>query len=69
MDENFKNITNWLLFGLIDFDFISESLLPELYEDRKNGKFNVGAMGYDVIVVPGCETLRSTTVELSLIHI
>ncbi len=28
MDENFKNMIHWLLFGLIDFDFLSESLLP-----------------------------------------
>lgn len=26
MDERFKKLTEWLLFGLIDFDFISESL-------------------------------------------
>ena len=29
MDEHFQNITKWLLTGGIDFDFISESLLPQ----------------------------------------
>ena len=26
MDYNFQKLTEWLLYGLIDFDFISESL-------------------------------------------
>ena len=62
LDENFANITNWLLFGGIDFDFISESLLPDLC-GQATAPFQVGAMEYDVIIVPGCETLRSTTLE------
>lgn len=28
LEESFENVTRWLLFGGIDFDFISESLLP-----------------------------------------
>ena len=28
LDGNFENVTNWLIFGGIDFDYISESLLP-----------------------------------------
>ncbi|MBE5892931.1 MAG: hypothetical protein E7286_06075 [Lachnospiraceae bacterium] len=62
LDENFKNITEWLLFGGIDFDFISESLLPDLCGEG-TAPLKVGAMEYDVVLVPGCETLRSTTLE------
>lgn len=62
MDEHFQQITTWLLFGGIDFDFISESLFPELCQDVEM-PIRVGEMEYDVIVVPGCETLRSTTLE------
>ena len=62
LDENFQNITKWLLFGGVDFDFISESLLPELCEEA-GAPLKVGAMEYDMILVPGCETLRSTTLE------
>lgn len=62
MDENFNNITNWLLFSQLDFDFISESLLPEQCEEVK-APIQVGQMTYDVIIVPGCETLRNTTIE------
>ena len=60
MDNNFQNLTKWLLFGSVDFDFISESLIPTLSKDG-GAPFRVGEMAYDVIVVPGCETLRSTT--------
>lgn len=62
MDTNFQEITKWLLFGGIDFDFISESLLPDLCE-KSGAPLKVGEMEYDAILVPGCETLRSTTLE------
>ena len=62
MDQNFQNLAKWLLFGTVDFDFISESLLP-IQCKKAGAPLNVGEMSYDVIVVPGCETLRSTTLE------
>ena len=62
MDNNFQNITKWLLFGGIDFNFISESLIPDLCK-KPGAPFNVGEMNYDVVIVPECETLRSTTLE------
>lgn len=63
LEANFANITNWLLFGLIDYHYISESLLPSLSEIQEASVLNVGEMAYDVILVPGCETLRTTTLE------
>ena len=62
MDRNFQNLTNWLLCGNIDFDFISEALLPQQCS-AGGAPLQVGAMAYDTIVVPGCETLRSSTLE------
>ena len=62
MEERFLNLTEWLLFGGIDFDFISEALLPELCVDGST-PMAVGEMCYDTIIVPGCETLRCTTLE------
>ncbi len=62
LDSSFKDVTSWLLYGTIDFDFISEALLPELCDAGSN-PLKVGKMAYDVILVPCCETLRSTTVE------
>ncbi len=62
MDKKFFDITDWLLKGSIDFNFISESLLPSLCDDA-GAPLKVGKMEYDVIIVPDCETLRSTTLE------
>ena len=62
MESRFHDITNWMLRGSCDFDFLCESLLPE--QCAKGGApLKVGKMAYDVIVVPACETLRSTTLE------
>ena len=62
LDSNFSNLTKWLLFGGLDFDFISESLIPKLCKEE-GAPLRMGEMAYDAIVVPGCETLRSTTLE------
>ena len=62
LEENFQNVTEWLLFGSVDFNYISESLLPQLNETG-NAPLTVGKMAYDVIIVPGCETLRTSTLE------
>ena len=67
MDQQFSDLINYFLFGLLDFDFISESLLPQL-NNKKNmeddNRLRVGKMAYDVIVIPNCHTLRSTTVDI-----
>ncbi len=65
MDEKFVNLTNWMLYGLMDFDFISESLLSiQEKEITDTKKLQVGEMAYDVIVVPNMVTIRSTTLEV-----
>ena len=62
MDARFKELTEWLLYHQLDFDFICESLLPGQY-DPKGAGFQVGAMAYDAVVVPWLETIRSTTLN------
>ena len=62
LETNFKDVTNWLLRGSIDFDYICESLLPSQCE-KGGAPLKVGEMAYDVIIVPECETLRSSTLE------
>ncbi|MBR6767066.1 MAG: hypothetical protein IKM02_03860 [Clostridia bacterium] len=62
MDDHFEDLTRWLVTGSIDFDFISESLLPDQCA-AGGAPLKVGEMAYDAIIVPGCETLRSTTLE------
>jgi len=62
LDERCSKLTEWLLNGLIDFDFISESLLPELCPGGAS-PLTLGKMQYTTILVPGCQTLRKTTLD------
>ena len=55
-------LTKWLLLGLQDFDFVSESLLPEQYKPSENG-FTIGEMKYKTVIVPSLETIRKTTLD------
>ena len=61
LEDNFKNITSWLIGNHLDFDYICESTVPELSDE--NLPRNIGQMTYDAIVVPGCLTLRKTTID------
>jgi hypothetical protein len=63
LEKNFDNAVQWLLFSQIDFDFISEALLPAQAVSKTAGKFGVGAMEYDAVVIPACETIRQTTLR------
>ena len=63
LDQDFTNITEWLLFGTIDFDFICESLFSEQNVSYNNGKIKVENMQYEAVLVPNCETLRLTTLN------
>lgn len=63
LEKNFQDIIEWLLFEQLDFDFICESLLMDQYTKSADNKFHIGEMTYDVVLVPGCHTLRSTTLS------
>ncbi len=62
LDWRFTTLTEALCNSGIDFDFIAESLLPELCEKASN-PLKVGQCAYDCVVVPGVKTLRRTTLE------
>jgi len=64
MENAFDALTKCLLYGNLDFDFISESLLPSLHRDTSEPRMQVGEMSYDVIVVPQLLTIRRSTLEL-----
>ena len=53
-----------MLFGLLDFDFLSESLMEEQDIEVKEGKVRIEHIQYSVIIVPDCFTLRRNTVTL-----
>jgi len=59
----FSTLCEWLLFGLVDFDYIAESLLDNQNDSIISNKFQVGEMEYDVLIVPPMKTMRSTTFE------
>lgn len=70
LEQNYRNIVNWLLFSHYDFDFISEALLQEQRSENsgvlfRDGKayFCMGVMEYDCVIIPGCVTLRNNTVR------
>lgn len=63
LDDNFQQMTEWLLFEHLDFDYVSESVLERI-GGASGGRLTVGEMGYEVLVVPGVLTMRSTTCEL-----
>lgn len=62
MEAQFQNVVQWLLRGQIDFDFISESLLPEIYDGSADG-FQVGKMNYQAVFVLPLITIRATTLN------
>lgn len=62
LDGQFASLCTWLLTGLVDFDYIAESLLPDQCA-AGSAPLRVGEMAYDTILVPGCETIRATTLE------
>jgi hypothetical protein len=66
MDNNFRSITEWLLYDTLDFDFLAESLLQEQCENiwQEDKSLHVGCMKYEAILVPDMKTIRSTTLDI-----
>ncbi|KAF5624678.1 glycoside hydrolase family 2 [Fusarium tjaetaba] len=65
-EDMFSSVTSWLLHGLVDFDFVSESLLPQqtsLDSIQPGSPFPVEDSRYDVVVVPNLKTIRRTTLD------
>lgn len=64
MENHFQSLISFLLGGLVDFDFISESLLPEQIGEISGKELPVGMMRYETILVPELETMRHTTLAI-----
>lgn len=62
-DSRFQNAIEWLLTGMVDFDFISESQLP-MQCGEVSDILQVGQMAYSTVIVPGCETIRRSTFDI-----
>ena len=63
LDERFSTLCTSLLENGLDFDYLSEALLPDLVKDA-GAPLRVGKMSYKAIVVCDCLTLRKSTVEI-----
>lgn len=63
LDNNFSDLTRWLACGNADFDFINEATLPDMFKGAEGG-LKVGEMTYKCVIVPGCITLRKTTLNI-----
>ncbi|MFW5845931.1 MAG: hypothetical protein ACOCXJ_06875, partial [Planctomycetota bacterium] len=61
--ERFVQITDWLLEAQLDFDYVAESLLPQQWRRRADGRLQVGAMVYDAVLLPDLLTLRRSTLQ------
>lgn len=64
MDARFNQLVEDLLLHLVDFDLISESLLPDQHPSCSERKLHVGEMAYRVVAVPDMDTIRSSTLNL-----
>ena len=63
-DRRFHEINATMLFGLVDYDLICESLLPVQCDLEDVGEtLPVGEMNYEVVLVPGMRTIRQSTLE------
>ena len=58
MNDQFMQLADWLLFNLIDYNYICEANLPAQADGTK-----VGQMQYDTIIVPNLLTIRSSTLD------
>jgi len=67
LERHYNEINDWLTFSCLDFDFISEALLPNML-NKKNEQVFIGEMAYDVIIVPDCKRLRDTTLQGLKLH-
>lgn len=71
LENNYQNIAEWLLFNQLDYDFISEALLEEQVDVAEKDNlsvdevpcFKMEEMRYEIVIIPGCHTLRSHTVK------
>ena len=62
LQQQYDRILEWLLFGLVEFDLISESSLTDGAHAR-DGKLVVGEMEYDTVLISGCMTIRRSTLN------
>lgn len=64
LNDDFDELTGWLIGDTKDFDLIAESLVPQLYKGVKGGRVQMGEMSYSVLLAPNMLTMRRTTLDM-----
>lgn len=64
-DQELSELTSWLLRGLVDFDIVSESLLPSQISGELTTPLKIGQCAYDVLILPRMRTIRSITLAVA----
>ncbi len=64
LESSFQQLSLYLLQNQLDFNYLSECLLPEQNCTTDSALLKVGAMAYSAIIIPPCLTLRSTTLRI-----
>ena len=64
LDARFDALVNGLLLRQVDFDLISESMLPGLDPRCDAAGLHVGRMTYRTVIVPDMQTIRATTLDV-----
>jgi hypothetical protein len=63
LERGFHDLAAWLVHGLIDADYVAESLLWRQRPRAAAGRLHVGACAYEAVLVAGLDTIRSSTLE------
>ncbi len=63
LEKHFHELSDWLLTGCVDYDYIAESLLEDLCREG-SVPLKVGKCSYDTIIVADCVTLRPHTLKM-----
>ncbi len=64
LNDNFDELSGWLIGDTKDFDLIAESLVPQLYKGITDGRVQIGEMSYSVLLAPNMLTMRRTTLDM-----
>jgi hypothetical protein len=63
IEDSFVDALSGMLEGQIDVDLVAESLLTLHPEQGDSPRLRVGAMSYEVLVIPSIVTIRSSTLD------
>ena len=63
LENHFHELSDWLLTGCVDYDYIAESLLEDLCSEG-SAPLKVGKCSYETIIVADCVTLRPYTLKV-----